>query len=51
MKGSLEIHVEEKVYLLKEGDSLYYPADIPHSWVAVNNKVSEVIWILTPPSF
>lgn len=51
MKGSLEIHVDDEVYLLKEGDSLYYPANIPHSWVAVNNKVSEVIWILTPPSF
>jgi quercetin dioxygenase-like cupin family protein len=37
--------------LLNEGDSLYYPAHVPHSWRAVEGNAIEVIHILTPPSF
>ena len=51
MKGSLELRVGEEVYRLEEGDSLYYPAHVPHSWQALDGNSIEVIWILTPPSF
>jgi len=51
MKGVLELCVGEEVYRLEQGDTLYYPADVPHSWRAVAGDSIEVIWILTPPSF
>jgi len=51
MKGVLDLRVGEEVYRLEEGDSLYYPAHVPHSWQAVEGDSIEVIWILTPPSF
>jgi quercetin dioxygenase-like cupin family protein len=51
LKGSIEFTVGGESYLLKEGDSLYYPADVPHSWYAVEGDTIEVIHILTPPSF
>jgi transcriptional regulator with XRE-family HTH domain len=51
MKGSLELRVGEEIYRLEEGDSLYYPAHVPHSWQALDGNSIEVIWILTPPSF
>ena len=51
MKGVLELCVGEEVYHLEEGDTLYYPAHVPHSWRAVAGDSIEVIWILTPPSF
>jgi quercetin dioxygenase-like cupin family protein len=51
LKGSIEFTVGGESYLLKEGDSLYYPAHVPHSWYAVEGDTIEVIHILTPPSF
>ncbi len=51
LKGSIEISVGSEVYQLVEGDSIYYPANIPHSWRALKGDPIEVVWILTPPSF
>ena len=51
MKGVLELRVGEEVFQLEQGDSLYYPAHVPHSWWAIDGDNIEVIWILTPPSF
>jgi transcriptional regulator with XRE-family HTH domain len=51
LKGSIEISVGSEVYQLKGGDSIYYPANIPHSWRALKGDPIEVVWILTPPSF
>ena len=51
LKGSLEIRVGSEFYQLFEGDSIYYPAHIPHSWRALEGNSIEVMWILTPPSF
>ena len=51
MKGILELRVGQEVYQLEEGDTLYYPAHVPHSWKAIDGDSIEVIWILTPPSF
>ena len=43
--------IGQEVYRLEEGDSIYYPAHVPHSWRALEGDSIEVIWILTPPSF
>ena len=51
LKGSIEISVGNGVHRLEEGDSIYYPSHIPHSWRALEGNSIEVIWILTPPSF
>jgi transcriptional regulator with XRE-family HTH domain len=51
MKGKLEVRVGEEVHRLESGDSIYYPAHVPHSWRALEGDTIEVIWILTPPSF
>ncbi len=51
LKGSIEVSVGTEVYQLGEGDSIYYPANIPHSWRALEGDSIEVVWILTPPSF
>jgi transcriptional regulator with XRE-family HTH domain len=51
LKGSIEVSVGTEVYQLREGDSIYYPANIPHSWHALEGDSIEVVWILTPPSF
>lgn len=51
LKGSIEVSVGSEVYQLGEGDSIYYPANVPHSWRALEGDPIEVVWILTPPSF
>ena len=51
LKGSIEVSVGADVFQLQEGDTIYYPTDIPHSWRALEGDPIEVIWIMTPPSF
>jgi transcriptional regulator with XRE-family HTH domain len=51
MKGRLEVRVGDEVYRLDQGDTIYYPAHVPHAWRALDEDGTEVIWILTPPSF
>ena len=51
LKGTLEMKLGNETYLLNEGDSIYYPTNIPHSWKALNSESIEVIWVVTPPSF
>ncbi len=51
LKGKLEFKVGNESYLLNEGDSIYYPAHLPHSWRALEGDTIEVIFILTPPAF
>lgn len=51
LKGCLLINVGGSEYELNEGDSIYYPTNVPHSWKAIKHEETLVIWILTPPSF
>ena len=51
MKGILEVRVGDDVYRLEQGDTIYYPAHVAHSWRALEGDSVEVIWVLTPPSF
>jgi transcriptional regulator with XRE-family HTH domain len=51
LKGTLEFRVGEEVSQLQDGDSIYFPANIPHSWRGKGKETIEVILVLTPPSF
>jgi len=51
LRGSLEMRVQEEVQQLKAGDSVYFPAHVPHAWRGMGKEPIEVIWILTPPRF
>ncbi len=51
LRGSIEVSVGNEVFQLNEGDSIYYPTDMPHSWRAIEGDPVEVVWIMTPPSF
>ncbi len=51
LKGALDYRAGEEVYHLEAGDSIYHPANIPHSWQGTGNEPIEVIVILTPPWF
>ncbi|MFO7850777.1 MAG: helix-turn-helix domain-containing protein [Spirochaetia bacterium] len=53
LQGSVEIILEGVgSYLLEEGDTLYYPCSIPHSFRnALEDGESVFIFVATPPNF
>lgn len=51
LQGSLEVRVRGEAHQLKAGDSVYFPAHLPHAWRGLGKEPIEVIWVLTPPRF
>lgn len=51
LSGSMEITVGNDVYLLDEGDSIYYFASIPHRIVNKGEEVLTFVSTITPPRF
>ena len=50
LEGSYEVTVGGNIYLLEEGDSISYSAEIPHSMRNSGKADSKTIWVITPPS-
>ncbi|MFA6636552.1 MAG: XRE family transcriptional regulator [Candidatus Omnitrophota bacterium] len=51
LKGSIEITLNDTIYILKKGDSIYFNSSVPHAFKNVGKKEAEAIWIVTPPTF
>ena len=51
LKGELEFGVGQETYMLHEGDSLTFESRIPHWNRNPSATKTEVLWILTPPSY
>ena len=51
LEGSYEATVDDKVFILEEGDSICFPSNIPHKFKAVSNQTARAIWVMTPPLF
>ena len=51
LKGELCIKVGDKEYIVKEGEAVYFKSYIPHDWINKSDSDTEVLWIITPPTF
>jgi len=51
IKGSLEITLNDAVYVLHKGDSIYFNSSTPHSFKNLLEGETEAIWVVTPPTF
>ena len=51
IKGTLEVTLNDAIYVLKKGDSIYFNANTPHSFKNTGKEESEAIWVVTPPTF
>ncbi|MDD3375343.1 MAG: XRE family transcriptional regulator [Candidatus Omnitrophica bacterium] len=51
LKGAFEIMLGDTYYSLKKGDSIYFNSNTPHSFKNLNKGETEVLWVVTPPSF
>lgn len=51
IKGQLTVILNEKEYVLNEGDSIHFNSDIPHRFINQQDVKSVSIWAMTPASF
>lgn len=51
ISGRLDLHLGEKVYHVKAGESFYYKADQSHYLSNPGNRPARLIWISSPPEF
>ena len=51
IKGAMELKLNDSLFILKKGDSIYFNSKIPHSFRNIAEGETEAIWVITPPSF
>lgn len=49
--GELDLMVDDNVFKLRKGDSFYFDSTRPHGYVNNGDEVSEVIWVISPPTY
>lgn len=51
LKGSIKIHLGNKIYRASKGDTFYYTANKQHYITGNGKTASTVLWVTTPPNF
>lgn len=51
LSGSLDLWVGEQQFQLAEGDSFSFPSSTPHRYRNPGSTVTELLWVVTPPSY
>jgi len=51
IKGELILTVEGVEYHLKEGDAFYFDSSKPHRWANPGSTTTEIVWVISPPTF
>jgi transcriptional regulator with XRE-family HTH domain len=51
LTGSVTLHLGEKKYTVKKGESFYFVSDKPHYLENKTDKPASVLWVTSPPSF
>jgi mannose-6-phosphate isomerase-like protein (cupin superfamily) len=52
ISGTLEVWLDElECFVLREGDSFWFPSTHAHRWFNPGNVDAVLLWINTPPTF
>ena len=51
LEGQLEVGLNDKKFILSEGDCIWFQSTIPHKIKNLSNKKTIAIWVNTPPRF
>jgi transcriptional regulator with XRE-family HTH domain len=51
LSGRFKVWVGDDVFILEEGDCIYFASTIPHRIQNLSSGVSEYVWVNSPPSF
>jgi len=49
LEGQAELFYGCKIYSLEQGDSVYFPSDMPHLFKNSGEKSLKAIWVISPP--
>ncbi len=49
--GRIRLHIGEKKYMVKNGESFYFHASRPHRIENIGARPAKFLWVSTPPSF
>lgn len=48
LKGKITFYLGNEKWELEEGDSIYFPGDIPHGWENTSDTEAVTLWAVTP---
>ncbi len=51
LSGDIAFELNEKHYVLKTGDNIYFNAKTPHNAINESDNMAEVLWVQSPPNF
>jgi len=51
LRGVIEVTLNDMLYVLKKGDSIYFNSNVPHSFKNIGKEEAEAVWVVTPPTF
>jgi len=51
VRGTLELHIGDEVFVLNEGDSVTFDSAVPHWYYNPGPEVAEIFSAMTPPAF
>mgnify|MGYP005864834301 FL=1 len=51
LKGALEIQIQGRTHRIRKNESFYFSSREPHSWSNPGKTKTEVIWVVSPPTF
>ena len=51
LKGEAQIEVGQEVFIIGEGDALYFDCGLPHRVTSIGHVPAEMVSAITPPSF
>ncbi len=51
IRGKIKLHLGDRVYPVKAGESFYYPANRKHFIENTSAQPAKFVWVSTPPSF
>ena len=51
LRGVLEIQLQGRTHRVKKNESFYFSSRDPHSWSNPGKGKTEVVWVVSPPTF
>lgn len=51
LEGEIVLHLGNKKYVVKKGESFYYASDKSHYIINTKDKIAKFLWVSSPPTF
>jgi transcriptional regulator with XRE-family HTH domain len=51
LQGNINLNLDDKTFIVKEGDCFYFSADKKHSIINIGKETVKILWVVTPPIF